>query len=212
MKLYGYFRSSATFRVRIALNLKGVAYENEFVHLRKGAQFAAGYTALNPQAQVPTLVDGEHVLVQSPAILEYLEETWPEPPLLPADAPGRARVRAIAMAVACDIHPINNLRVLRYLMEDLGVGDEALREWYNHWIALGFQGIEAMLARHPETGRFCHGDAPTLADVYLVPQVFNARRFDYPLDRHPTIRRIFDACMALDAFDKAQPAKQPDAV
>ena len=211
MKLYGYYRSSASFRVRIALNLKGIPYENEFVHLRKGDQFDPDYLALNPQGQIPTLVDGKAVLVQSPAILEYLEEVRPEPPLLPRDAAGRARVRAIAMAPGCDIHPLDNLRVLKYLSEEMKLGEEAVRTWYNHWIELGFTGIEGMLAGDPRTGRFCHGDSPSMADVYLVPQVINARRFDYPLANHPTIARVFDTCMTLDAFDRAQPARQPDA-
>ena len=211
MKLYGFHRSSASFRVRIALNLKGIPYENEFVHLRKGEQFEPAYTALNPQAQVPTLADGNNVLVQSPAILEYLEEVRPEPPLLPQDPAGRARVRAIALATGCDIHPVNNARVLKYLLDDLRVGEEAMQAWYNHWIGLGFTGIEAMLAGHPLTGKFCHGDSPTLAEIYLVPQVVNSRRFGYTLDAHPTIARIFDACMALPAFDRARPDKQPDA-
>jgi len=211
MLLYGYYRSSASFRVRIALNLKGIAYEDRFIHLRRGEQYAADYRTLNPQAQLPTLVDGETVVIQSPAILEYLEETRPEPPLLPADPVERARVRALSMAVGCDIHPIDNLRVLNYLLNDLEIGDERVQRWYNHWIELGFTGIEAMLAGSPRTGRFCHGDRPTLADVYLVPQVINAQRFAYPLDRHPSIMRVFEACMELDAFDRAQPAKQPDA-
>lgn len=211
MKLYGYFRSSAAFRLRIALALKGLDYEPVFVHLRKGAQFDADYAALNPQQQVPTLVVDDRVLVQSPAILEWLEETHPAPPLLPADADGRARVRAIAMAVGCDIHPINNLRVLKYLTGEMGLDEGQMRRWYNHWIALGFAGIERMLAGSPETGDFCHGAAPTLADIYLVPQVFNAKRFAAPLDDYPTLMRVFDSCMARDAFELAQPAKQPDA-
>lgn len=211
MKLYGFFRSSASFRVRIALNLKGIPYENEFVHLRKGEQFAGGYVALNPQAQVPTLVDGDTVLVQSPAIIEYLDEVRPEPPLLPRDPAERARVRAIAMAPGCDIHPVNNARVLKYLLDDLKVGEEAMRGWYNHWIGVGFNGIEGMLAGHPKTGKFCHGGSPTLADIFLVPQVVNARRFGYALAAHPTIERIFESCMAIDAFARAQPDRQPDA-
>lgn len=211
MTLYGYFRSSASFRLRIALGLKGLAYEQDFVHLAQGKQFEPRYTALNPQAQVPTLRDGELVLVQSPAILEYLEEAYPEPPLLPKDLAGRARVRALAMAVGCDIHPLNNLRVLKYLTGELELSDGQMRQWYAHWIALGFAGIERMLAESDETGRHCHGDGPTLADVYLVPQVFNAKRFEVPLDGYPTLMRIFETCMAIDAFDRAQPAKQPDA-
>ncbi|MDJ0949698.1 MAG: maleylacetoacetate isomerase [Alphaproteobacteria bacterium] len=211
MKLYGYFRSSAAFRVRIALALKGLDHESVYIHLAKGEQFAPDYAALNPEQQVPTLVDDGHVLVQSPAILEYLEETHPEPALLPKDPVARARVRAIAMAVGCDMHPLNNLRVLKYITGEMGLSDAEMRTWYAHWIARGFTGIEAMLAGSPETGRFCHGDAPTFADIYLVPQVFNAQRFDCPLDAYPTLMRVHEACMALDAFDQAQPAKQPDA-
>jgi maleylacetoacetate isomerase len=210
MILYGYFRSSASFRMRIALNLKRLPYEMRFVHLRRGDQFAAEYTKLNPQEQVPTLVtDRGDVLVQSPAILEYLEETHPSPALLPRDPIERARVRALAMVVGCDIHPIDNLRVLTYLQKAIQVTEGQFEDWFNHWIALGFRALEAMLA-DPRTGRFCHGDEPGLADVYLVPQVFNARRFKLSLAPYPAIQRIFDACMQHEAFDKAQPSKQPD--
>lgn len=211
MKLYGYYRSSATFRVRIALALKGLDYEATYVHLRKGEQFAPDYAAINPQRQVPSLLDGDAVLVQSPAILEYLEEVHPDPPLLPLAPLARARVRAIAMAVGCDIHPLNNLRALKYVTGELGCSEDAMKAWYNHWVEIGFEGIEAMLAGDPATGQFCHGDTPTLADVYLVPQVFNAMRFDVPLDPYPTLMTIFETCMRLDAFDKSQPMKQPDA-
>jgi maleylpyruvate isomerase len=211
MLYYGYFRSSASFRLRIALNLKGVAYEFKSIHLRKGDQFQDRYTKLNPQEQVPTLVtDRGDVLVQSPAILEWLEETHPAPPLLPADPIERARVRALAMAVGCDIHPIDNLRVLTYLQKALQVTEGQFEDWFNHWISLGFRGLEAMLAGHPKTGTYSHGDAPTLADVYLVPQVFNSFRFKLPLAPYPTIKRIFDNCMKLPAFDQAQPKNQPD--
>jgi maleylacetoacetate isomerase len=211
MKLHGYFRSSAAFRVRIALNLKGLPYENAFVHLRKGEQRGAGFVSLNPQALVPALEDGGHVLTQSLAIIEYLDETRPTPPLLPAAPADRARVRALAQAVACDIHPIDNLRVLQYLQKELNADEAAVARWFNHWIALGFSGIEAMLARDEATGRFCHGDAPGLADICLVPQVFNSKRYNLDLAPYPTIRRIHEACMAHPAFDAAQPARQPDA-
>lgn len=211
MTLYGYFRSSASFRLRIALALKGLEHDQAFVHLAEGQQFQPQYKALNPQAQVPTLRDGEHVLVQSPAILEYLEEAYPKPPLLPRDRVARARVRALAMAVGCDIHPLNNLRVLKYLTGEIGLSDPQMRQWYAHWVQLGFAGIEHMLAESNATGRHCHGDRPTLADVYLVPQVFNAKRFEVPLDAYPTLMRVFDNCMAIEAFDRAQPANQPDA-
>lgn len=213
MKLYGYFRSSAAYRVRIALNLKGLDYETVPVHLMKdgGQQFSDAYQALNPTSLVPTLVDGELAIGQSMAILEYLEETHPEPALLPADAAGRARVRAIAQTIACDIHPLNNLRVLKHLKRGLGVDEDAKNAWYKHWINVGLSSIEAMLAGSPATGRYCHGDELTLADVLLVPQVFNARRFDCDLSAMPTIVRIVDACSELDAFARAEPARQPDA-
>lgn len=211
MKLYTYYFSSAAFRVRIALNLKGLDYDAEFVHLREGRQFDPGYMAINPQQQVPTLDDGGLIVTQSPAILEYLEEVYPEPPLLPTDAAGRARVRALAMAVACDIHPLNNLRVLKYLTGEMGLDDAKRDTWYHHWIARGLGGLERMLTTGPGRGRFCHRDAPTMADICLVPQIFNARRFKCRLDDYPTVMAIFDACMTLDAFDAAQPMKQPDA-
>src|SRR5690606_4726115 len=178
MKLYSYFRSSAAYRVRIALNLKGLAYETVPVHLLKdgGQQLSDSYRSLNPTALVPTLVDGDLAVGQSMAILEYLEETHPEPALLPRDAKGRARVRAIAQTIACDIHPLNNLRVLKYLKRTLGVPDEAKNAWYRHWVEEGLAALETMLARSPETGRYCHGDTPTMADICLVPQIANARR------------------------------------
>jgi maleylpyruvate isomerase len=210
MKLHGYFRSSAAFRVRIALNLKGLAYENAFVHLRKGDQRSAPYLDVNPQALVPTLEDGPAVLTQSMAIVEYLDETHPTPPLLPASPAERARVRALAQVVACDIHPVDNLRVLQYLQRELKADEAAVGRWFNHWIALGFAGLEAMLARDGATGRFCHGDMPGLADICLVPQVFNSKRYALDLAPYPTIVRIHEACMRLPAFDQAQPSKQPD--
>jgi len=211
MKLHGYFRSSAAFRVRIALNLKGLAYDNAFVHLRKGDQTSAAYLVLNPQALVPTLEDGPHALTQSLAIVEYLDETRPTPPLLPKTPHERARVRALAQIVACDIHPVDNLRVLQYLAKELKADEAAVARWFNHWIATGFGGLETTLAKDKATGRFCHGDTPGLADICLVPQVFNSKRYNLDLAPYPTISRIFDACMALPAFDAAQPSKQPDA-
>ena len=212
MKLHGYFRSSAAFRVRIALNLKGLAYENAFRHLRKGEQRSPDFLKLNPMGLVPAFEDGPHVLTQSLAIIEYLEETHPEPPLLPTSPVERARVRALGLAVACEIHPLNNLRTLLYLKNVLKVSDQQHDEWYRHWVREGFNGIEGML-QSGGTGRFCHGDAPTLADICLVPQVFNAKRFfkDDELAAWPTIMRIFGECMKLPAFDQAQPSKQPDA-
>jgi maleylacetoacetate isomerase len=211
MILYGFARSSASFRVRIALNLKGLAYEQRSVHLRKGDQFGADYAKLNPQQQVPTLVTARgEALVQSPAILEWLEEAYPYPPLLPKDPAGRARVRALAALVGCDIHPIDNLRVLKYLQQVLQVTEGQFEDWFNHWIRLGFTGLERMLAESPATGRFCHGDAPGLADCYLVPQMFNAGRYKLDLAPFPTIRRIHAECMTLPAFDRAQWKNQPD--
>lgn len=210
LKLYTYFRSSAAFRVRIALNLKGVAYDPAFVHLPKGEHRRPEYAAVDPQALLPTLVDGGRVLSQSLAIIEYLEETRPEPPLLPSDAAGRARVRSLSLLVACEIHPLNNLRTLQHLKRALGQSEEQINAWYRHWIADGFAKLEADLGRGG-TGRFCHGDSPTMADCCLVPQVFNAKRYSADLGPYPTLMRIFDACMKLEAFDRAQPSKQPDA-
>jgi maleylacetoacetate isomerase len=212
MKLYGYFRSSAAYRVRIALNLKGLAPEHVFVHLRKGEQHAGDYLLRNPQGLVPTLAteDGA-LLTQSLAIIEWLEETHPQPPLLPRDADARARTRAIALAIACDIHPLNNLRVLKYLIGRLGVSEAARDEWYRHWCEVGLAALEMQLASEPATGRFCHGDSPTLADICLVPQLANARRVTLDLGKFPTLLRIEQACQALPAFADAAPAKQPDA-
>jgi len=208
--LYGFYRSSAAYRVRIALNFKNVSYADAFVHLAKGEQHKA-FARLNPQKLVPALEIDGHLLTQSLAILEYLEETRPEPPLLPKDAPGRARVRGLALQVACDIHPLNNLRVLGYLAKTLGASEEQKLAWYGHWIAEGLAAIETALARVPATGEFCHGARPSLADVCLVPQVANARRFNCPLDSYPTVRRIEAACLVLPAFAKARPENQPDA-
>jgi maleylpyruvate isomerase len=213
MELYDYFRSSASYRVRIGLNLKGLSPERHFVHLTRdgGEQFSEGFSRLNPQHLVPVLVDNGNAISQSLAILEYLDETHPEPPFLPAAAAARARVRAMALAIACDIHPLDNLRVLFYLRDALGQDEEARNTWYRHWVAKGLEALEAALAGDRATGRFCHGDTPGLADICLVPQIFNAKRFDCPLGGYPTVMRIFDACMALPAFDAAQPANQPDA-
>ena len=213
MKLYTYAQSSAAYRVRIALNLKDLKPDYEFVHLLKdgGQQHAASYRALNPQELVPTLdVDGHH-LGQSLAIIEYLDETHPNPPLFPKAPFNRARVRQIAYAIASDIHPVNNLRVRQYLKTVLNVSDEAGNVWYRHWIELGFNAIEAMLSGSRDTGRYCHGDQVTLADICLVPQVANARRFNVPLDTYPTIVRIDEALRKLPAFVAAAPEKQADA-
>jgi maleylacetoacetate isomerase len=213
MRLYDYFRSSAAYRLRIALNVKGIVPdERTYVHLRIGSQRAQDYLALNPQGLVPALeLDDGSVLVQSLAIIEYLDETRPEPPLLPADPVARARVRAIALSIACEIHPLNNLRVLNYLIGTMGVSREQKDGWYRYWIDVGFEALEKTLARDGATGRFCHGDAPTLADVCLVPQMANARRFEIDLSPYPTLIRIESACNALPAFAQAAPARQPDA-
>ena len=212
LTLHGYYRSSAAYRVRIALNLKGLAYRKTFIHLRDGDQFGEAYARINPQQQVPTLeTEAGDFLVQSPAIIEWLEETYPEPPLLPLDALGRQRVRALAAVPGCDIHPIGNLRVLKYLQTDLRQNQDTANAWARHWIELGFTGLERMLAEHTATGKFCHGDTPTMADIFMVPQVFNALRFKADMAKFPTIQRIFDACNALDAFVDAQPGNQEDA-
>ncbi|WP_203564836.1 maleylacetoacetate isomerase [Bordetella pseudohinzii] len=213
MQLFSYFRSSAAYRVRIALNLKGLPYDYKPVHLLKdgGQQLSEGYRALNPAALVPTLVDGDHVIGQSLAIIEYLDETHPAAPLLPATPAARARVRAIALSIACDTHPLNNLRVLKYLKHEVKAAEEVKNAWYRHWVDTGLAAVESMLANSSETGRFCHGDTPTLADLCLVPQVFNARRFGCDLTAMPTILRIDEACNALLAFQKAAPENQPDA-
>jgi maleylacetoacetate isomerase len=213
MRLYDYFRSSAAYRVRIALNLKGITPDaRTHVHLRMGSQRAQDYLALNPQGLVPALaLDDGRVLTQSLAIIEYLEETHPEPRLLPQDPAERARVRAIALQIACDIHPLDNLRVLNYLIGTMGASREQKDGWYRYWIDVGFEALEKSLARDSATGRFCHGDHPTLADICLVPQIANARRFDIDLSPYPTLIRIEAACNALPAFAEAAPARQPDA-
>jgi maleylpyruvate isomerase len=211
MKLYGYFRSSAAYRVRIALGLKGLPYEYAAVHLRKGEQRTAAYRSINAQALVPVLEDDRGSFTQSLAIIEYLDERYPEPPLLPDMPEARARVRGIALAIACDIHPLDNLRVLQYLVRTLGVSEDAKNAWYRHWIDVGLSALESQLAREAATGKFCHGDSPTLADVCLVPQLANARRSSIPLEAYPTLLRIEGACNALPAFAEAAPEKQPDA-
>ena len=211
MILHDYWRSSAAFRVRIALALKGIEPGRRYVHLRKGEQRAPGYLASNPQGLVPMLEDGALALTQSLAIIEYLEETRPAPPLLPAAPAERAWVRALALAVACDIHPLNNLRVLKYLDRELHADESARDLWYAHWVAEGLAAIEQMLAARPGPGPFCLGAAPTIADVCLVPQVFNAWRYKVPMEPFPLVLAVVDECLKLPAFDLAQPSKQPDA-
>ncbi|MGE4243916.1 maleylacetoacetate isomerase [Ramlibacter sp.] len=210
MKLYNYFRSSASFRVRIALALKGLEYEYLPVHLVKGEHKADAFARVSPSKLVPVLeTDGGELLGQSMAIIEYIDETHPQPPLLPGEAVERAHVRALAQLIACEIHPLNNLRVLKYLVRDLKVDEEAKNTWYRHWVREGLEAFERELARLPAS-KFSFGDAPTLADCCLVPQIFNGQRFDVNFDGLPRTMAAFDACMALPAFQKAQPSSCPD--
>ncbi|TRD00563.1 maleylacetoacetate isomerase [Mesorhizobium sp. WSM4303] len=210
--LHNYYRSSTSYRARIALEMKGLAYEYVPHHLRHGDHLEPAYRAVNPQALVPALIleDGT-LLTQSLAIIEYLDETNPEPPLLPKDALGRARVRMLAQMIACDIHPVNNLRVLTSLRTLFGAGDQDVVNWFRHWVNEGFQPLEKILASSPETGTFCHGDEPGLADICLVAQIASNARFGVDLTPYPTISRIHAACMALPAFQKAAPENQIDA-
>lgn len=211
-ELYAYFRSSAAYRVRIALALKELAYQVVPIHLLRhgGEQHTPEYRHRNPEGLVPAYVENDHVLTQSLAIMEYLEEAYPKTALLPADTLARARVRALALHVACDIHPLNNLRVLRWLANELQVEQAGRDQWYRHWVELGFEALEAQL-QSPDTGLCCHGDTPGMADCCLVPQVYNARRFDIDISAYPTIARITEYCESLPAFQAAHPDKQPDA-
>lgn len=210
--LHNYFRSSTSYRVRIALNLKGLGYEYVARHLRHGGNRAPDYLAINPQGLVPAMVwsDGT-VIAQSLAIMEFLDETVPEPPLLPADPHGRARVRMLSQMIACDIHPVNNLRILNALRGRYGADDTEIADWFRHWVNETFQPLEKILSQSPQTGGFCHGDTPGMADICLVAQVANNARFNVDMSPYPTICRIRDACMELPAFANAAPARQPDA-
>jgi len=208
MELYNYFRSSASYRVRIALALKGLDYDYKPVHLARNEQFNESYAAVSAARLVPLLRDGDAVVTQSLAIIEYLDETHPEPPLLPTEPVQRARARALALDIACEIHPLNNLRVLRYLVRDLKLSDDDKNRWYRHWVETGLEVVERQLAAAPT--RFCHGNAPGLADCVLVPQIFNARRYECRLDHVPEVMRVFDECMKLDAFERTRPEACPD--
>jgi maleylacetoacetate isomerase len=211
MKLYTYFRSSASYRVRIALAYKGLAHDAAYVSLPKKEHHADAFRAVNPQALLPALEDGGRVLIQSLAIMEYLDETHPEPPLLPKAPLDRAYVRAVAQIIACELHPLNNLRTLKYVKRSYKLDDEGVNTWYRHWIAEGFAMLEGYLVREGRAGRFCHGDMVTIADCCLVPQVFNAQRYQCDLAPYPTIVRVFGECMKLDAFASTQPSGQSDA-
>jgi maleylacetoacetate isomerase/maleylpyruvate isomerase len=209
MELFNYFRSSASYRVRIALALKGLDYDYRAVQLVKGEQLQEPYAAMAAARLVPLLVDGEQRLSQSLAIIEYLDETHPKPPLLPREPAARARVRAIALDIACEIHPLNNLRVLKYLVGPIGLSEDDKNRWYRHWVETGLEAVERQLVQAPST--YCHGEAPTLADCVLVPQIFNAQRFECRLDHVPQVMRVFEACMKLAAFEETRPEKCPDA-
>ncbi len=214
LTLYTFWRSSAAYRVRIALNLKGLKAEHISVHLARGGgeQFLPDYQTVNPHALVPSLRDGDVTLSQSLAIIEYLNETHPEPPLVPGDAKSRARIRQIAQSIACDIHPLANLRVPKYLVEVMGMDKSVRAEWTKHWIEIGFAGLEAQLSNEKNTGQFCHGDEPTMADLCLVPQIYNARRFEVDLSAYPTLAQIDETANKLKAFQDAAPEAQADAV
>jgi maleylacetoacetate isomerase/maleylpyruvate isomerase len=208
MELYNFFRSSASYRVRIALALKGLDYDYKAVHLARNEQFNESYAAVSAARLVPLLRDGQNSLTQSMAIIEYLDEIYPEPSLLPGTATDRARVRALAQDIACEIHPLNNLRVLRYLVRDMKLSEDDKNRWYRHWVETGLEVVERQLAAQPAL--YCHGDTPTMADCVLVPQIFNARRFDCRTDHVPHVMRVFEACMKLGAFENTRPEKCPD--
>ena len=209
MELFNYYRSSASYRVRIALALKGLSYDYRSVHLSKNEQFNESYAAVSASRLVPLLRDGTHTVTQSIAIIEYLDETHPAPPLLPGSAADRARIRTLALDMACEIHPLNNLRVLRYLVKDMKLSEDDKNRWYWHWVETGLEVVERQLAVAPAT--YCHGDSPTLADCVLVPQIFNAQRFNCRTEHVPHVMRVFEACMKLDAFEQTRPERCPDA-
>jgi maleylpyruvate isomerase len=211
LKLYGYFRSSASYRVRIALNMKGLDYEQASIHLGKGKQYQREFSAISPQNLVPVLEHDGKRLYQSLAIIDYLDENFPQPPLLPKEPMARNRVRSLALISACEIHPLNNTRVLAYLTDTLKLAEEQKNAWYRHWVTVGFTALEKRLSTEKETGKFSHGDTPGFADIVLVPQVANANRYKVDLGAFPAIRRINDNCLALEAFRKAMPQNQPDA-
>lgn len=211
MKLYGYYRSSASYRIRILLNLKGQSWDYVPVLLNRGEQKSDAFLARNPSGLVPVLEHGSLTLAQSPAIAEYIEETWPEPPLLPVDAAGRARVREMLAIIGCDIHPLQNLRVLNWLGDELGASDAQVRQWIHRWIGAGFGALETLLRERGSNGRYCHGDGPTLADAWLVPQMYNARRHELDLAPYPRLCAIDAHCRQLPAFAEAAPERQPDA-
>ncbi len=211
MKIFGYFRSSAAFRLRIAMNFKGLSYDYNLVNLQSGDHLSDDFKRINPQGRVPAIDIEGNILTQSLAIIEYLDEVYPAPPLLPSDPLGKAKVRGIAGLIACDIHPLNNLAVLNYLRDQLTAEEEARLAWYRHWVKEGFDGLELILGANVETGQFCFGDTPTVADICLVPQVVNAKRFNCNLASYPEILRIFEECMSLSQFADADPMNQPEA-
>ncbi|CAN5334744.1 maleylacetoacetate isomerase [soil metagenome] len=213
INLLGYYRSSASYRVRIALNYKEIAYHCDPIHLLRegGQQFSPRYAALNPQRLIPALIDDAEVITQSLAIMEYLDEKYPHPALLPEKSLDRAKIRAIALSIACDIHPVNNLRILKYLTEKLAITEEQKLAWIHHWMHSGFIALEEMLTRDSRTGMCCYGDAPTMADMCLIPQIYNAERFSVVMDDYPTLMRINAHCLSLPYFAAAHPSKQEDA-
>ena len=213
MKLYTYYRSSAAYRVRIALNLKQLDYETCPIHLLKnqGENWRPEYLAINPQGLIPVLEDQSKIFIQSPAIIEYLEETYPNPSILPANSAARAYVRALAQIIACEIHPLNNLRVLNYLTKPLDCSDDQKRGWCGYWIYEGFAALERFIEKSNYAGKFCYENSPTLADIFLVPQVYNAKRFDCDISKFPNIKKINEDCLSLEEFSAATPDNQPDA-